>query len=372
MTNTKLTAANQNAPSLSGLYREIDAVFPDLFTAAQRALRMASAKAHHERLFPQSKAGARQGLGAKHGSGQNPAPDAFVTIVVERAKGRRGWSESSIKQVVLRGERIRRDVLDAIIADERFDKGARLDMLTDTPSERQMEEYLSWSKPTPPPVPTGKVFEPTAGLRLECVDAKVRLKELADADGERYDLVCTDWPYGIDYISRSDQTVYGDEKLPLWCIEPLRRLVKPGGHLAFWTGAESLYEAACALSEAGLAMTIVRWDKIHPVMKGRECVIIASAGRPPNLDVIKYESYPGSHRLQKVHATPKPPEVMVPLISALCPPGGRVLDPFMGTCPVGVAAHQLGRRYHGMEIVPEHFATACAELAAAIAVPLAA
>jgi site-specific DNA-methyltransferase (adenine-specific) len=101
-------------------------------------------------------------------------------------------------------------------------------------------------------------------------------------------------------------------------------------------------------------------------MKGRECVIIASEGRPPNLDVIRHESYPGAHRLQKAHATPKPPEVMAPLISALSPLGGRVLDTFMGTCPVGVAAHLLGRRYHGMEIVPEHFATACSEVKAAV------
>jgi hypothetical protein len=42
----------------------------------------------------------------------------------------------------------------------------------------------------------------------------------------------------------------------------------------------------------------------------------------------------------------------------------------MGTCPVGVAAHQLGRRYHGMEIVPEHFETARGEVEKAIAVPL--
>ncbi len=218
-----LTAANQNVPTLDGLYREIDAVFPDLFTPAERALRMASAKAHHERLFPQSKAGARQGLGAKHGSGQNPAPDAFVTMVVDRAKGRRGWSESSIKQVIMRGERIARAVLDAIVADQTFDKGAWLDKLTNVPIASQMKEYLAWKKPPTPPVPNGEVFRPTSGLLLECVDAEVRLSELVTA-GERYDLVCTDWPYGVEYVSKREQRVWGDDKLPLWCIEPLRHI----------------------------------------------------------------------------------------------------------------------------------------------------
>jgi hypothetical protein len=263
VTSIILIAANQNAPSLDGLYREIDAVFPDLFTPAEQALRMANAKAHYERLFPLSKAGVRQGLGAKHGSGQNPAPATFVTMVVERATGRRGWSESSIKQVVLRGERIARAVLDAVIKDETFDKGARLDLLTDFPTAAlQMEEYRSWKSGAPPtpPVPTGKTFEPTSGLRLECVNAEVRLPELVVA-GERYDFVCTDWPYGVEYVSKRKQQVWGDDKLPLWCIDPLRRLLKPEGYMAFWASAESLYDATCALSEAGLAMTMIRWGQ---------------------------------------------------------------------------------------------------------------
>jgi hypothetical protein len=308
MTSNTLTAANQNAPTLSGLYREIDAVFPDLFTPAEQALRMANAKAHYERLFPQSKAGARQGLGAKHGSGQNPAPATFTEMVVKRAEGRIGWSKSSIKQVVLRGEHIARAVLDAVIKDGKFDKGSWLDKLTDIPVSLQMKEFLRWKSGAPPtpPIPTGKVFEPTSGLRLECVDAEVRLPELVAA-GERYDLVCTDWPYGVDYVSQREQRVWGDDKLPLWCIEPLQHLLKPEGCMVFWASAESMYESTCALSEAGLAMTVVRWDKIHPVMKGRECAIIASSGRPPNLDVIRQESYHGAHRLQRRTRPPSPP-----------------------------------------------------------------
>jgi len=43
------------------------------------------------------------------------------------------------------------------------------------------------------------------------------------------------------------------------------------------------------------------------------------------------------------------------LVRLLCPPGGIVLDPFMGTGPMGVAAVQEGMRYIGIEMLPEYF-----------------
>jgi len=40
-------------------------------------------------------------------------------------------------------------------------------------------------------------------------------------------------------------------------------------------------------------------------------------------------------------------------IRAASQPGDLVLDPFAGTATTGVAALQLGRRFVGMEIVPD-------------------
>jgi DNA modification methylase len=59
------------------------------------------------------------------------------------------------------------------------------------------------------------------------------------------------------------------------------------------------------------------------------------------------------------HPTPKPVALMARAVKTSCPEGGLVLDPFMGTCPVGVACIRTGRRYIGIEKQAAHFATAC-------------
>lgn len=51
------------------------------------------------------------------------------------------------------------------------------------------------------------------------------------------------------------------------------------------------------------------------------------------------------------------------LVSYLSRPGDVVLDPFMGSGTTGVACAQLGRRFIGVELEPNHFATACQRIA---------
>lgn len=63
-----------------------------------------------------------------------------------------------------------------------------------------------------------------------------------------------------------------------------------------------------------------------------------------------------------VHPTQKPVEILSPLISYSCPPGGVVLDPFMGSGSAGVAAIDIGRKFVGIEKDPHHFESACERL----------
>ncbi len=50
-------------------------------------------------------------------------------------------------------------------------------------------------------------------------------------------------------------------------------------------------------------------------------------------------------------------------IRYLCPDGGTVLDPFSGTATVGLAAREQGKRYIGIERIPEYHAIAKRRLA---------
>lgn len=50
------------------------------------------------------------------------------------------------------------------------------------------------------------------------------------------------------------------------------------------------------------------------------------------------------------HPCPYPDSVVRPLIESSCPPGGTVLDPFMGSGTTGCATVKTGRRFVGIEI----------------------
>lgn len=62
------------------------------------------------------------------------------------------------------------------------------------------------------------------------------------------------------------------------------------------------------------------------------------------------------------HPTIKPIALMRYLISLVTPPGGIILDPFMGSGSGGLAAYQLGFDYIGIDDDPESFDTACRRL----------
>jgi site-specific DNA-methyltransferase (adenine-specific) len=50
-----------------------------------------------------------------------------------------------------------------------------------------------------------------------------------------------------------------------------------------------------------------------------------------------------------IHPTQKPVGIVRPLVQNACPPGGLVVDPFMGSGTTLVAARELGRRAIGIE-----------------------
>lgn len=63
------------------------------------------------------------------------------------------------------------------------------------------------------------------------------------------------------------------------------------------------------------------------------------------------------------HPTQKPLEIIERMIKASCPPGGVVLDPFMGSGTTAIAAKRLGRQFAGFELNPAYCAIIEARLA---------
>lgn len=66
---------------------------------------------------------------------------------------------------------------------------------------------------------------------------------------------------------------------------------------------------------------------------------------------------PGVSTKKKNHQTEKPVELLKKLL-AICPSGGVILDPFMGSGSTGVACVNTGRTFIGMELDPGYFETA--------------
>jgi site-specific DNA-methyltransferase (adenine-specific) len=52
------------------------------------------------------------------------------------------------------------------------------------------------------------------------------------------------------------------------------------------------------------------------------------------------------------------------MVKASCPPGGVVLDPFMGSGTTAVAARRCGRDFAGFELNPEYCKLIASRLAA--------
>jgi site-specific DNA-methyltransferase (adenine-specific) len=56
------------------------------------------------------------------------------------------------------------------------------------------------------------------------------------------------------------------------------------------------------------------------------------------------------HPERAEHPTQKPLEIIERMIKASCPPGGVVLDPFMGSGTTALAAQRTGRHFCGFEL----------------------
>lgn len=155
----------------------------------------------------------------------------------------------------------------------------------------------------------------------------------------------------------------------LWLMHALS-ITAPGGAAVLFTDWRQLPTMTDALQSGGWVWRgIVPWDKVNarpmPNRFRSQCEYAVWGTNGPrdfSMDGAEYHPWILTERPpangEREHATQKPVGIMAQLCR-IAPPGGIVLDPFMGSGTTGVAAISVGRRFIGCEKEPRYFDIAC-------------
>lgn len=202
---------------------------------------------------------------------------------------------------------------------------------------------------------------------VHCGDAVEWLKTLPEGC---VDAVVTDPPYG--------QLGYAWDIEPEWeklGMEFVRALT-PNGSCAIWGSARTLYRSCVpALEKCGLVYRF-EWVTVKPIgrlwsykrpIRLHEFVVVLrkgkegdtysdlrAFGKQPNsvVNVLCYQSYMRKHKDATGHPTQKDLSFVRPVVAALAPPGGVILDCFAGSGTTCEAALLEGRHFLACDIDP--------------------
>ena len=235
--------------------------------------------------------------------------------------------------------------------------------------------------------------------RITCEDALHGIARLPDAS---IDLLLADPPYGLGKDYGNDSDKLDAEAYLTWMTEwvdlALPKL-KPNGSLYIFLTWRYSPEIFVMLKQRMTMMNEIVWDRRVPSMggstrkyssvhdtigffvKARDYYFDLDAIRIPYdeatkkarsrkifegakwlelgfnpKDVWSVSRLHREHAEREDHPTQKPLEIIERMIKASCPPGGVVLDPFMGSGTTAVAAKRCGRDYVGFELNPDYCA----------------
>lgn len=378
---------------------------PERPSAVREARLLRYLKRLHLKAYPETGLGKSQGYGERRRHNPDLAPNfvpRFSEFIAEEAKPRKGWGPSQIDDRIRYVERIRPLVL-RLIEGGRFDRRKYLDKLARIDPAYQMATLLEWqgnpevARQTP--ARPAKIEGWWSGMQgvIETEDrfhipgyVDLRLGNsrdfLPEYEGEA-DAVVSDPPYGINYESaRGD--VAGDKdphEIAGWSVPLMAAALKHDRFMCLCSRLDVAPVWQGCIEQAGCSAPNqpVIWNKVHASGLGHsatmlrsqyEPVIVARKGQPhlnPWTDEYQFTDTPGLRVVRDVdlwpipvprdggpdaiHPTRKPVELGMRLMLNFSPPGGMVLDPFMGTGPFAVAAIRTGRRYVGVELEREYF-----------------
>jgi site-specific DNA-methyltransferase (adenine-specific) len=148
------------------------------------------------------------------------------------------------------------------------------------------------------------------------------------------------------------------------------RVVDAGGSLLAFCDWRMMINLAPAMESGGWRLrNLCVWDKGHfglgTGFRPQHEMIIHLTKRAPVFHHAGYSNVldcPRTGRAEQEHPTEKPVALMRALVEVTAAPGGVVLDPFMGSGTTGVAAVMTGRKFIGVEVLPENFEIACARI----------
>lgn len=193
----------------------------------------------------------------------------------------------------------------------------------------------------------------------------------------KVDSIVTDPPYALNYVGDTGGKITGDR------VRDFRRMLlklpKAMAHteantLAMFTRWDIWRDIHESFDKLWPPCTCVIWDKddngrgnCNHVGQAHEMVYLSApanhvmrVGGKRVHNIIRCKK---NRTVGMLHPTEKPVRVMAWLVEAMCPAGGIVLDPFMGSGTTLVAAKMMGRRAIGIELEEKHCETAVQRLA---------
>ena len=195
--------------------------------------------------------------------------------------------------------------------------------------------------------------------KIICGDCLEIMKDIPD---KSIDLVLTDPPYGMGYLSNHYKNInpfnriVGDDKFPSQIIPLLKSKAKKAVYVfCRWNNLKEVEEPKSFISWVKNNWTA--GDLLHEHGRQWEGILFypmeqhSFKKRYP--DVIDYSRVPPT---ELEHPTQKPVSLIKMIIENNTEPNDLILDPFSGSCTTAVACKLLNRRCISIEISPEYCA----------------